>query len=238
MSGPVVPASFVVTLWSALNPRDGRVYDGELWTHPHGWDARVFRAGELLTGVVFDTRDGQPIIDKTGTITRGEPSLTDVVATRGVDEATVLRLAASLERGSEHPLGEAIVRRAREQELGFAAVENLIWVGGMRDDGRGRYWHNGRDMRAHWAAWELQHGEPVPANSRLEQQCKQPNCVRHWKLGRPWRKLTIAAIREIAKSPLGPMALARRYGVVHSVICHHRRASRTYRRTDHSRGGV
>ena len=52
------------------------------------------------------------ILDKTGTITRGEPTLTDVVVRQGQDEADVLRLAASLERGSEHPLGEAIVKGA------------------------------------------------------------------------------------------------------------------------------
>lgn len=68
------------------------------------------------------------VLDKTGTITRGEPQLTDVVAAAGFDEATVLGLAASLERGSEHPLGEAIVGGAKARNLalaetvGFAAV--------------------------------------------------------------------------------------------------------------------
>ena len=52
------------------------------------------------------------ILDKTGTITRGEPALTDVVVAQGQAETEVLRLAASLERGSEHPLGEAIVKGA------------------------------------------------------------------------------------------------------------------------------
>jgi Cu+-exporting ATPase len=57
------------------------------------------------------------ILDKTGTITKGDPSVTDIVATDGYQTAEILRLAASAERGSEHPLGEAIVQRAREQEL-------------------------------------------------------------------------------------------------------------------------
>lgn len=57
------------------------------------------------------------ILDKTGTITRGEPSLTDVVPTEGQSEETVLRLAAALERGSEHPLGEAIVKGAEARSL-------------------------------------------------------------------------------------------------------------------------
>ncbi|AZG78856.1 heavy metal translocating P-type ATPase [Methylocystis rosea] len=68
------------------------------------------------------------ILDKTGTITRGEPSLTDVVPVDGQREETVLRLAAALERGSEHPLGEAIVKGAEARGLppvearGFVAI--------------------------------------------------------------------------------------------------------------------
>ncbi len=78
------------------------------------------------------------ILDKTGTVTRGEPSLTDVVA-KGSDEATVLRLAASLERGSEHPLGEAIVKGAEIRKIAvvdakdFAAIPGH-GVGGRVDD--------------------------------------------------------------------------------------------------------
>jgi Cu+-exporting ATPase len=57
------------------------------------------------------------ILDKTGTITKGQPELTDVVTASGFDEAEVLRLAASAERRSEHPLGEAIVDGARARGL-------------------------------------------------------------------------------------------------------------------------
>jgi Cu+-exporting ATPase len=53
------------------------------------------------------------VLDKTGTITRGEPSVTDIVKANGVKEKDILRLAASAERGSEHPLGEAILQRAK-----------------------------------------------------------------------------------------------------------------------------
>jgi len=59
------------------------------------------------------------VLDKTGTITKGEPAVTDVIAS-GLDSAAsdeLLRLAASAERGSEHPLGEAIVRSANEKGL-------------------------------------------------------------------------------------------------------------------------
>ncbi|MBW4983518.1 heavy metal translocating P-type ATPase [Mameliella sp. CS4] len=55
------------------------------------------------------------IVDKTGTLTMGKPKLTDVVALAGSDEEDVLSLAAALERGSEHPLAEAIVQGARDR---------------------------------------------------------------------------------------------------------------------------
>lgn len=57
------------------------------------------------------------IIDKTGTLTEGQPSFDKVVAVSGYDENEVLRLAASLDQGSEHPLADAIVRAARERNL-------------------------------------------------------------------------------------------------------------------------
>jgi Cu+-exporting ATPase len=57
------------------------------------------------------------VLDKTGTITRGEPALTDVVTSPGIDENELLRLVASAEQSSEHPLAEAIVAGARERGL-------------------------------------------------------------------------------------------------------------------------
>jgi Cu+-exporting ATPase len=76
------------------------------------------------------------VLDKTGTITRGEPALTDVVALAGFDEGEVLRLAASLERGSEHPLGEAIVRGARERALALADAADFAAVPGHGVSGK------------------------------------------------------------------------------------------------------
>jgi Cu+-exporting ATPase len=61
---------------------------------------------------------GAVVLDKTGTITRGRPAVTEVVLVEAYDRETLLCLAASAERGSEHPLGEAIVRHA--EELGIA----------------------------------------------------------------------------------------------------------------------
>jgi len=70
------------------------------------------------------------VLDKTGTITRGEPALTDVVPAAGFGADGVLRLAASLERGSEHPLGEAIVRGAEAKGLAFAAASGFAAIPG------------------------------------------------------------------------------------------------------------
>ena len=91
------------------------------------------------------------ILDKTGTITRGEPALTDVVVAPGHKEEEVLRLAASLERSSEHQLGEAIVKGAESRGIelvetaGFAAVPGLGVSG--RIDGRNVLLGNAKLMR-------------------------------------------------------------------------------------------
>jgi Cu+-exporting ATPase len=69
------------------------------------------------------------IVDKTGTLTEGKPRLTDVVALHG-DEAEVLGLAAALERGSEHPLAEAIVAGAKDRSLSLETAEDFEAVTG------------------------------------------------------------------------------------------------------------
>jgi Cu+-exporting ATPase len=65
------------------------------------------------------------VLDKTGTLTKGEFALTDVVASNGLPEEELLRLAASAEKNSEHPLGEAIARDARERDLLLAEPEGF-----------------------------------------------------------------------------------------------------------------
>jgi Cu+-exporting ATPase len=73
----------------------------------------VRSGGALETAKALDT----VVLDKTGTLTRGEPRVTDVVSTGGVDRETLLALAAAAESRSEHPLGEAVVAAARERGL-------------------------------------------------------------------------------------------------------------------------
>ncbi|MBK6403738.1 MAG: heavy metal translocating P-type ATPase [Holophagales bacterium] len=87
----------------------------------------LFRTGEALeqagkaTVVVFD---------KTGTLTRGEPALTDVLACRAGEEAEVLRLAASAEQGSEHPVGRALARAGAGRGLALAWPREVRAVSG------------------------------------------------------------------------------------------------------------
>ncbi|MDT8344573.1 MAG: heavy metal translocating P-type ATPase [Thermohalobaculum sp.] len=70
------------------------------------------------------------MIDKTGTLTEGKPKLVAVLPEEGHDEAEVLRLAASLERGSEHPLAEAIVAGAEERGVTLAKADEFEAVTG------------------------------------------------------------------------------------------------------------
>ena len=65
------------------------------------------------------------VVDKTGTLTEGKPKVVAVIALPGFDETQVLRLAASVERGSEHPLASAIVKAAAEREIDLGPVRDF-----------------------------------------------------------------------------------------------------------------
>jgi len=87
----------------------------------------LIRGGEALETA---HRVQKAVMDKTGTITEGKPRVTDVLAADGhADE--VLRLAASAERGSEHPLGEAIVNAAKERGLALVEAQDFVAVPGL-----------------------------------------------------------------------------------------------------------
>ena len=70
------------------------------------------------------------VLDKTGTITEGQPVVTDVLPADGFDEAELLRIAASAEALSEHPLGAAVVRRAAERNIALAAAAHFNALAG------------------------------------------------------------------------------------------------------------
>jgi Cu+-exporting ATPase len=76
------------------------------------------------------------IVDKTGTLTEGRPKLTEIVTAGGFTEADVLQLAAALEKGSEHPLAEAIVRGAEERGHKIGDAQDFVAITGKGVSGR------------------------------------------------------------------------------------------------------
>ncbi len=88
----------------------------------------LFRKGEALQSLA----DIQWVVmDKTGTITAGKPEVTEIVTSEGFAEAEVLRLTASLEARSEHPLADAIVRAAEGRGIALAIVDQVEAVAGF-----------------------------------------------------------------------------------------------------------
>jgi Cu+-exporting ATPase len=96
------------------------------------------------TGVLFKSAEAIElmrqvdtlVVDKTGTLTEGKPRLMSVVATGDLGEASLLHLAASLERGSEHPLASAIVQGASERGVQIVAAAGFESLTGMGVVGR------------------------------------------------------------------------------------------------------
>jgi Cu+-exporting ATPase len=76
------------------------------------------------------------VVDKTGTLTEGRPRLTTVVAAEGTTEGHVLQVAASLERGSEHPLAAAILQGAKDRGVALLTVEGFNAVTGQGVEGK------------------------------------------------------------------------------------------------------
>ncbi|WP_041223545.1 heavy metal translocating P-type ATPase [Deferribacter desulfuricans] len=88
----------------------------------------LIKSGEALeTAHKIDT----VVFDKTGTITEGKPKVTDVVVFDNFTKNDLLSLAASAEKGSEHPLGDAIVRAAEERGLEFKKVDKFLAIPGF-----------------------------------------------------------------------------------------------------------
>ncbi|HYB20966.1 MAG TPA: heavy metal translocating P-type ATPase [Thermodesulfobacteriota bacterium] len=105
-----------------------------------GWGAEngiLIKGGDSLETI---HRVDAILIDKTGTLTQGKPVVTDIIAREGFREEQILLWAASVEKGSEHPLGEAVVHAAEERRIQLASVEAFEAVPGQgvraRLDGR------------------------------------------------------------------------------------------------------
>ena len=71
------------------------------------------------------------IFDKTGTITKGEPEVTDILSFNNVEKQEVLRIAASVEKASEHPLGQSIVKYAQDENISLTDTEEFMSISGM-----------------------------------------------------------------------------------------------------------
>jgi Cu+-exporting ATPase len=117
----------------SVRPRT-RHADGDYGRNGRGRGERHFIKGgdSLETAHRLNTI----VLDKTGTITRGEPSLTDVVAANGYAENDFLRIVASAEKLSEHPLAAAIVRGAEARSLRFEKPENFNALAGRGIEAR------------------------------------------------------------------------------------------------------
>ncbi|HLB79325.1 MAG TPA: heavy metal translocating P-type ATPase, partial [Dongiaceae bacterium] len=147
--------------------------------------AEVLERARKLTTVVFD---------KTGTLTRGEPNVTDVVPLAGAGESEVLRLAGAVEVGSEHPLGEAIVRAARHRQLTLAPVAAFQAIAGHGIEGtvEGR-----RVLLGNRRLFRREGIDPVPAEEtmvRLEQAGKTAMLV-----GRDGTLIGVVAVADSLK---------------------------------------
>ncbi len=76
------------------------------------------------------------VLDKTGTVTEGRPVVTDIALANGLDENVLLQLAASAEKGSEHPLGDAVVQSAERKGLSLLALETFQAIPGLGIEAR------------------------------------------------------------------------------------------------------
>ena len=134
----------------------------------------LIKGGESLeTAHKIDTI----ILDKTGTITAGRPNVTDIIPLDGLSADNLLRLAASAERASEHPLGEAIVLAARSREISLLEVVEFQSLTGLglsaRVNGQTILVGNARLMREQGISIDLLEGQ----REKLAQEGKTPLLV-------------------------------------------------------------
>ncbi len=145
------------------------------------------RNGVLIKGGRYLEATGESdvlAIDKTGTLTTGDLSVTDVVALEGVDEETVLRRASALERRSEHPIGEAIVAHADDRGIdGDVAVDDFeaLTGRGVSGDVDGVTHYVGKPDLFDGLGLDLEHAHVTTDGGRLlesaDPQCGEGDCL-------------------------------------------------------------
>lgn len=131
----------------------------------------LFRKGEALQAL----RDVSVVaLDKTGTLTKGRPELTDLVPAEGFEYDEVLALVAAIETRSEHPIAEAIVAAAKEKGISFAAIEEFEAVPGFGVSAKvgGRSVSVGADRFMKQLGLEVSHFQPTALH--LGEQGKSP----------------------------------------------------------------
>jgi Cu+-exporting ATPase len=129
----------------------------------------LFRSGEAIQ-TLKDVR--AVVFDKTGTITRGRPEVTDVIPHEGIERAELLGMAASLERGSEHPLAAAVVRAAQAAGVKLLEATEVQALPGEGVSGRvdGRLVLVGKESLL--AKQALSHSPMAPAAAGLQAQAR------------------------------------------------------------------
>lgn len=151
-------------------------------------------------------------LDKTGTLTRGTPQLTDVVALAG-DEREALRLGAAVEARSEHPLAQAILTGARERELNLPRAERftaLIGHGASADVEGRKIWVGSPKL----VAQQAPQAALPPEVARLQQEGKTVVFV-----GEDDRLLALLALRDEPRpEAVQALALLRHIGIKHIVM--------------------
>ncbi|MBP6637075.1 MAG: copper-translocating P-type ATPase [Sulfuritalea sp.] len=105
------------------------------------------------------------VVDKTGTLTEGRPVVTDVARVGAGNTADLLRLGASLEQGSTHPLAAAIVARAKADGLALATPQNVVTTAGRGLAGE----VDGRRVQLGSVTWLKEHGHSAPQADELAQ---------------------------------------------------------------------
>ena len=119
-------------------------------------------------------------LDKTGTITMGDPAVTGIYPIAGVDATKLLTLAAALEKNSEHPLAKAIIKQANAQQIAVPAVENLMVLPGSGLQAT----YKGQTLAGGNAAW-IADKATIPESVRVQAEnlAKQGNTALYFALG-------------------------------------------------------